>query len=270
MEEKKQPEVQEDEYAENPEEVLEQEELEGIREMEKENEKQAEESKENSEDQEKGPIESWEPKTELGRQVKDGKITNIDQILEQRKKILEPEIVDSLVSLKTELINIGQSKGKFGGGKRRAFKQTQKKVQEGSVIKFSAMAIVGDEKGHIGMGEGNATETLPARDKAIRKAKLNIFKAQRGCAAFDCNCSEKHTVPYEVRGKCGSAKLRLMPAPQGTGLAVASEIKKMLSLVGISDVYSKSFGKTETTMNLARACIDALKKTNKEDVKSIK
>ncbi|MFB6246742.1 MAG: 30S ribosomal protein S5 [Candidatus Pacearchaeota archaeon] len=251
---------EEDEFAENPEEVLSEEELQEIKKMEEENRLAQESSKEENKE-EKGPIESWEPKTELGKEVKDGKIKNIDQILDADRKIMEPEIVDSLVSLKTELIAIGQSKGKFGGGKRRAWKQTQKKVEEGSILKFSAMAVVGDEQGHIGLGEGSATETLPARDKAIRKAKLNLFKVKRGCAAFDCDCPEQHTVPFKVSGKCGSVKISLMSAPQGTRLTIADELKKIVSLAGISDIYSRTFGKTETTINLARACVDALKKT---------
>lgn len=252
-----------DEFAENPEEVLSEEELQDIKKMEEENrqaQEQTQESKSESKE-EKGPLESWEPKTELGREVKDGKIKNIDQILDANKKIMEPEIVDSLISLKTELISIGQSKGKFGGGKRRAWKQTQKKVEEGSILKFSAMAVVGDEQGHIGLGEGSATETLPARDKAIRKAKLNLFKVKRGCAAFDCDCPEDHTVPFEVSGKFGSVSIGLMPAPQGTRLTIADELKKIVGLAGISDIYSRTFGKTETTINLAKACVDALKKT---------
>jgi small subunit ribosomal protein S5 len=124
------------------------------------------------------------------------------------------------------------------------------------------MAVVGDEKGHIGIGEGKAKETLPARDKAIRKAKLNVFKINRTCSAFDCDCSELHTIPYKVEGKAGSVRVILIPAPQGTGLVAGGELKKVLSLAGVKDVYSKTFGHKRTTFNLVKACIDALKKTN--------
>ena len=105
-------------------------------------------------------------------------------------------------------------------------------------------------------------ETLPARDKATRKAKLNIIKVKRDCAAFDCACSEPHTVPFEVTGKSGSVKVVLIPAPQGTGLVVANELKKILKLAGIKDVYSKTYGRKRTTFNFIKACIQALKKTN--------
>ena len=123
------------------------------------------------------------------------------------------------------------------------------------------MAVVGDENGHVGIGVGKAKETLPARDKAIRKAKLNLIKVQRACAGFDCSCSELHSIPFEITGKSGSVKVTLIPAPQGTGLVVANELKKVLKLAGIKDVYSKTFGNKRTTFNLIKACIEALKKT---------
>lgn len=207
-------------------------------------------------------LDDWKPKTEIGRKVKEGKIKNIDEVLD--KKILEDQVIDTLVKTDMDLLLIGQSKGKFGGGKRRAWKQTQRKTMEGNVGSFSCMIIVGDKNGHVGVGVGKAKETLPAREKALRKAKLNLIKVTRGCASFDCLCEEPHTVPFIVEGKCGSSRVILYPAPQGTGLVIGDEGKKILKLAGIKDVYSKTFGQTRTTINLAQACIDALKKTNKQ------
>jgi small subunit ribosomal protein S5 len=204
---------------------------------------------------------AWVPKTQLGRDVRAKKIKNIDEILDSNKKILEEQIVDLLVNLKTDLISIGQSKGKFGGGKRRAWRQTQRKTKEGNVPTFSTLAVVGDENGHIGIGSGRAKETLPARDKAIRKAKLAIIKVKRGCSSFDCACDELHSIPFRVEGKTGSVRIIMTPAPQGTGLVVAKELKKVLKLAGIKDVYSKTFGSIRTTSNLVGACMDALRKT---------
>jgi len=212
-------------------------------------------------------ISAWDPKTKLGKEVKDGKIKNIDEILDSGRKILESEIVDSLIPIKSDLISIGQSKGKFGGGKRRAWRQTQRKTKEGNVPTFSTMAVIGDGKGHIGIGSGKAKETLPARDKAIRKAKLNIMKVKRACSSFDCTCSELHSVPFKVTGKSGSVNVTLIPAPQGTGLVVGNELKKILKLAGIKDVYSRTSGKKRTTFNMMKACINALEKTNLGDEK---
>ncbi len=258
---KKEEQIEEkDEYAEVPEEVLDELDLKELKELE---ESKTQETKKSPAERDKiKPAESWEPKTQLGRDVKSGKIKNIDEILKENKKILEPEISDYLLELKTDLISIGQSKGKFGGGKRRAWRQTQRKTKEGNVPTFSAMAIVGDENGHIGFGCGRSMETLPARDKAIRKAKLNMIRVTRGCSGFDCDCSELHTVPFKVTGKAGSSRITLIPAPQGTGLVVANELKKVLKLAGIKDVYSKSFGKVRTSFNFIKACFDALEKTN--------
>jgi small subunit ribosomal protein S5 len=207
-------------------------------------------------------ISAWEPKTKLGKDVKDGKIKNIDEILDNNRKILEEQIVDSLLDIKTDLILIGQAKGKFGGGKRRAWRQTQRKTKQQNIPTFSTMAVIGDEDGHVGIALGKAKETLPARDKALRRAKLNIIKVKRACSSFDCACSELHTVPFKVSGKTGSCKVLLIPAPQGTGLVVGGELKKILKLAGIKDVYSKTFGKKRTTFNLIKACFNALKKTN--------
>jgi len=205
---------------------------------------------------------SWIPKTQLGKDTREGKEKDIDNVLENCKKILEPEIVDYLLkNIETDLIAIGQAKGKFDGGKRRAWRQTQKKTKEGNILTFSAMAVVGDKKDHVGLGTGKAKETLPAREKDYRKAKINLIKIKRGCAHFDCSCGKEHSVPFSVEGKSGSVRVKLIPAPQGTGLVVGDELKKILRLAGIKDVYGVSRGHTRTTFNHAKACFDALKKT---------
>lgn len=238
----------------------------------KEFEKKEEEQKNNRKPQRRGRrnevsreeiLAAWVPKTKLGKDVKDGKIKNIDEILDKNQKILEPEIVDSLINVQSDLILMGQSKGKFGGGKRRAWRQTQRITREGGVLTFAAMAVVGDEKGHIGLGIGKSNETLPARDKSTRKAKLNLIKIKRSCSAFDCSCDEPHSLPFEVEGKSGSVRIKLIPAPQGTGLVVAKELKKVLKLAGIKDVYSQTFGKVRTTFNTVKACMNALEQTNR-------
>jgi small subunit ribosomal protein S5 len=210
----------------------------------------------------KEAVASWVPKTALGRLVKSGKERNIDKILAEHKKIIEPEIVDSVLNIETDLLLIGQAKGKFGGGKRRAWRQTQKKTMEGNVTSFSSMAVAGDRNGHVGIGMGKAKETLPARAKAVRLAKLNLIKVTRGFETKEEPGAKPHTVPFIVEGKCGSVRLKLIPAPRGTGLAIGDECKKILRLAGIEDVYSITKGQTRTVFNFAAACIDALKKTN--------
>lgn len=206
------------------------------------------------------PIE-WKPRTSLGLQVKNKEIADIDKILDEGRTILEPEIVDTLIpDLEAELLLIGQAKGKFGGGQRRIFKNTQKKTREGNKPKFTVMAVVGDKNGHIGIGTGSSKETVPAREKALRQAKLNMFKIRRGSGSWEsASVTEAHTIPFAVEGKCGSVIVRLKPAPKGKGLTIEKECAKVLKLAGIKDVWSKSYGQTKNKTNMVRALEQALK-----------
>ena len=209
-----------DEFAEKPEEVLDEKDLKELEEVKKETEERingkehgrsngfVREKRLTREEVDAAALASWEPKTKLGKDVNDGKVKNLDEVLDNNLKILEPEIVDRLINVKSDLLFIGQSKGKFGGGKRRIWRQTQRKTKEGNVPTFSTLAVVGDENGHIGIGDGKSKETLPAREKAVRKAKLNIMRITRACAGFDCACSELHSIPFKVSGKQGSVILQ--------------------------------------------------------------
>ena len=205
----------------------------------------------------------WTPRTELGKLVRDGKIESLDQIYGRGMRVMEHEVIDYLTTTKSDLISIGQSKGKFGGGKRRAWRQTQRKTAEGNVPSFSCMAVVGNERGYVGLGYGKSKETLPAREKALKRAKISMIKVNRGCGSFECGCNEEHSIPFKVEAKAGSSKIVLMPAPKGTGLVLDKECIKILKLAGIKDVYSKTFGQTRTKMNLAMACLNALERTTK-------
>ncbi|MBI2143580.1 30S ribosomal protein S5 [Candidatus Woesearchaeota archaeon] len=212
-------------------------------------------------------LDSWKPRTELGRKAKNGELAGIDQVLDSGQRLLEPEIVDMLLpELSSEMLMIGQSKGKFGGGQRRAFRQTQKKTAEGNKPSFGTMTAVGNRNGYVGLGYGKSKETLLSREKALRNAKLSIIKVRRGCGSWQCGCKTPHTIPFKVVGKCGSAVIELMPAPKGAGLRVAEECRKLLALAGIKDVWSMTTGQTRTTINLVAACFDALKKLGETKV----
>jgi small subunit ribosomal protein S5 len=203
---------------------------------------------------------AWKPITELGKKVKSGEVKDIAEILNVGSKILEDQIVDALIpELEAEMVEIGQSKGKFGGGKRSIWRQTQKKTKEGNKPKFATMIIVGNKNGYIGIGKGKSKETMPAREKATRQAKLNIQKIVRGCGSWECGCAGNHTIPFKVSGKCGSAEITLMPASRGAGLCVEKQCKKLLEFSGIKDVYSKTKGQTKSKINLMIACFNALK-----------
>ena len=220
------------------------------------------------------PPTEWTPKTLLGKKVQLGEISSIDEILESGQAILEPEIVDSLLNLESELLLIGQAKGKFGGGQRRVFRQTQKKTREGNKPKFTTLAVIGNKDGYVGIGIGKSKETVPAREKAIKNAKLNIFKIARGSGSWESDSKEPNSIPFAVTGKCGSVELTLMPAPKGKGLCVEKECAKILALAGIQDVWSKSFGQTKNKINMITACEKALKqlvrmKTRAHDIEAL-
>ncbi len=216
------------------------------------------------------PLEDWHPKTDLGKQVKAGNITDIDTILDQGRPILEPEITDALLELQDDLIMVGQSIG----GARRVFKQTQKKTREGSKPRFTTIAVVGNRDGYVGIGLGKSQETVPAKNKAIRKAKLNVFKIRRGSGSWRSNTTEPHSIPFQVDGKSSSVNISLKPAPKGKGLVAENEAQKVLELAGIDDIWFTSQGKTENKINLIFALEDALRdlmrtKVRQQDVETL-
>ncbi len=216
-------------------------------------------------------IEEWKPLTRLGVQVKKKEITDIDTILDAGMIIQEAEIVDALIpQLETEILLVGQAKGKFGGGQRRIFKQTQKKTREGNKPNFATVAVVGNKNGYVGIGYGKGRETVPAREKAIRKAKLNVFKIRRGSGSWESTSNEAHSIPFKVDGKCGSIHLIVMPAPKGKGLVAEKECQKILGLAGITDAWTKSQGHTATKLNMIKACIFALQKLSTTKVRDDK
>jgi small subunit ribosomal protein S5 len=204
--------------------------------------------------------EEWEPKTNLGRMVKEGTITDIDEILEKGLPIMELEIVNNLLpDLEEEVMDVNL---------------VQRMHKSGRKVNFRVIVAVGNKKGYVGLGQGKAKEVGPAIRKAVDNAKFNIVKVRRGCGDWGCVCGREHTVPFKVSGKSGSVRVTLIPAPGGVGLAVGDVGKTILGLAGIYDVWSQTMGQTQTTINFANAVFDALKqlskvKARKSDLKSL-
>jgi len=111
------------------------------------------------------------------------------------------------------------------------------------------------------MGVKVAKEVQGAIKGAIIDAKLNLVPVRRGY--WGNKIGKPHTVPVKVTGKCGSCRMRLVPAPRGTGLVAAIAPKKVLQLAGIQDVYTGSRGNTKTRGNFLKATYDALTETYK-------
>ena len=196
---------------------------------------------------ERGGLEDWEPRTRVGRLVKEGKITSIDEIFRRNLPILEPEIVDYLLpNLEHEVIDVTI---------------VQKMTDAGRITRFRAVVVAGNRDGYVGLGKGKARQFRFAVEKALRNAKLNVVPVRRGCGSWECTCGEAHSVPFTVYGKSGSVEVVLKPAPKGTGLVAGDVAKAVLRLAGISDVWSFTRGETRTTYNFARATFLALRNT---------
>ena len=193
------------------------------------------------------PLEGWVPKTELGKRVLEGQVSSIYEIFEEGYKIKEVQIIDALVpDLKDDVININL---------------VQKQTDAGESSRFTALVAVGNGNGLIGLGLGKAQRVRNAIEKGIRLAKLNLYPIKRGCGSWECDCGERHTLPFKVTGKEGSVIVTLLPGPQGLGLVAGDTAKQVLKLAGIRDCWSNSRGKTTTTTSFAFATFEALKQT---------
>ncbi|MEM1628933.1 MAG: 30S ribosomal protein S5 [Desulfurococcaceae archaeon] len=195
----------------------------------------------------KEALEKWVPRTRVGKMVLEGKITSLKELFEKNLPLLEPEIVDYLLpDLKYIRIDA---------------KIVQKMTDAGRRSKFLVVVVIGNENGFVGIGTGKARQYNESLLKALRNAKLNIVPIRRGCGSWECRCSEPHSVPYMVSGKSGSVKIVIKPAPKGTGLVAGDIAKTVLRLAGIKDAWTQSFGETRTTLNFAKAVVNALHNT---------
>ena len=192
-------------------------------------------------------LDSWTPKTMLGRLVKEGKISSLEEIFQRGFRIREPEIVDVLLPrLTEEVISIDL---------------VQKQTDAGERNRFRALAVVGDMGGHVGLGRGKAVQVRDAIEKAVADAKKNIIVVRRGCGSWECRCNSPHSLPFIVEGSCGSVRVKLMPGPRGLGLVIGDTAKTVLRMAGIQDCWSFTRGSTSTAISFANATFEALKKT---------
>lgn len=194
-------------------------------------------------------LEDWQPRTKVGRMVKEGKIRSIEEIFQRALPIDDVNIVNFLVpDLKEEVIQIRRVQRQTDAGRRRS---------------FVATVAVGNENGLIGLGSGHAMTVGPAIRAALVKARINLVPVKRGCGSWECTCSDPHSVPFKVSGKCGSVKVELFPGPKGLDLVIGDVGKTILRLAGVKDVWSRTFGDTRTKFNFSGAVYDALKNTYK-------
>ena len=121
-------------------------------------------------------------------------------------------------------------------------------VKGGRRFSFAAMVVVGNGRGKVGWGYGKANEVPPSVEKAVKDGSRSMFEI-----SLDAG-----TIPHQVEGQFGAARVVLVPASPGTGVIAGASVRAVCEAAGIHDILTKSFG-SNNPVNLVKASIEALK-----------
>ena len=128
-------------------------------------------------------------------------------------------------------------------------KRVSKTTKGGHRMNLTALVVVGDRNGSVGVGMGKSAEVPIAISKGVEEAKKNMFTVP---------LTEAGTIPHEIMGEYGAGRVLLKPAVPGTGVISGGPVRALLELAGIKDVLAKSLG-TDNSMNMVKAAAEGLK-----------